>query len=432
MINFLLNIKSLLSVLPMKSVYLFFFICLINPLNISAQPTSLHDLLEKNRDAFSEILDHPEKYEVQIIYTQINRDEHNYPSFKTYRYQVNPKKYFYPASTVKMPAAFLALEKLNQLNILGLDKSSKMMTDQGQPPQSIAHVDSTAANLSPSIEHYIKKIFLVSDNDAFNRLFEFLNVDYFNKSLWKKGYHDLHIIHRLGGEGARFDLEGNRYTNPIRFFNGDELVYFQGESYGQIQPRPGLKNVFKGKGHYNRAGEKKMYPFDFSHKNYCSLENLHEMLKTVIFPEAIAPYQRFDLTAKDYQFLYRSMSARPRTSQYPAYDKPDAYVKFFLYGGTTETIPESIHIFNKVGYAYGFLSDIAYIIDVEHQVEFLLSAVIHVNDNQIYNDNNYQYDEIGLPFLAKLGEVIYEHEKRRPKKHLPNLDEYLSEKQDNK
>ena len=63
------------------------------------------------------MLDNPALYDVQIVYTQINRDAQNRPSFKTYRYQVDKDRYFYPASTVKLPAVLLALEKLNGLGL---------------------------------------------------------------------------------------------------------------------------------------------------------------------------------------------------------------------------------------------------------------------------------------------------------------------------
>ena len=409
----------------MKQLLIFLSLLIQFPLNCSAQSTSLHDLLQSNQHLFGNILEDQQQYEVQIIYTQINRDQHNHPSFKTYRYQVNPQKYFYPASTVKMPIAFLALEKLNQLNIIGLDKSSVMKTDVGRLPQTIAHRDSSAANLFPSIEQYIKKIFLVSDNDAYNRLFEFLNVAYLNNRLEQKGYTNAHIIHRLGPSGASFNLEDNRYTNPIRFFHEDQLVYFQGESYSEVPTVKKVKDLFKGKGHYNNKGEKVDLPFDFSFKNYIALEHLHDILKSVIFPEAVHPHKRFELSEEDYAFLYEYMSAKPKESEYPKYeDKPDGYVKFLMYGGEEKNIPDHIRIFNKVGYAYGFLSDVAYIVDFENNVEFFLSAVIHVNENQVYNDNQYQYDEVGLPFLAQLGKVIYEHEKKRPKKYMPDLSKF--------
>ncbi len=121
------------------------------------------------------------------------------------------------------------------------------------------------------------------------------------------------------------------------------------------------------------------------------------------------------------------MSMLPRESRFPGYDSSeyyDSYVKYFMFGDSKEKIPENIRIFNKVGMAYGFLTDVAYIVDFKNNVEFMLSAVIHVNNNEIYNDDNYEYDEIGIPFLAELGRIIYNFELKRERKHIPDLTEF--------
>ena len=155
--------------------------------------------------------------------------------------------------------------------------------------------------------------------------------------------------------------------------------------------------------------------------------DLHEILQTVIFPEAHFEEERFQLTESDYDFLYQYMSQLPTETTYPDYSSPDyydSYVKFFMYGDTHDPMPKQMRIFNKVGLAYGYLIDVAYIVDFENQVEFLLSAVIHVNENQIYNDGVYEYDSLGIPFLATLGRKVYEYEKQRPKKYLPDLSKF--------
>jgi hypothetical protein len=49
-------------------------------------------------------------------------------------------------------------------------------------------------------------------------------------------------------------------------------------------------------------------------------------------------------------------------------------------------------------------------------VEFLLSATISCNRDGIYNDDKYDYDDLGYPFMKHLGEVILKYEQERPKK----------------
>ncbi|MFK7980385.1 MAG: serine hydrolase [Saprospiraceae bacterium] len=375
----------------------------------------LLEIIQQNKATFGDIFDRPDHYEVQIIYTQIDRDSNNQPHFKSHYYHLDSTNYYYPASTVKMPTAFVALEKLNQLNIKGLDKFTPMRNGIGTTPQTAAATDASAKNLLPSIAHYIKKIFLVSDNDAYNRLYEFIGQETLNKSLHDKGFTDLRLIHRLSAPG--YTAETNRHTNPVTFYKNDKVLYHQGEVYSETPTDLGLQNEIKGKGYADNEGKIIHAPFNFTAKNYISLQNLHDILKTVLFPESVPAHQRFDLTEADYQFLYKYMSMTPKASDYPKYDKPDGYVKFFMYGGDAPTIPDHIKIFNKVGDAYGYLTDVAYVVDTKNKVEFMVAATIHVNGNGVYNDGVYEYDGVGFPFFRELGEMIYAKELNRGQKN---------------
>src|SRR5690606_30538493 len=114
-----------------------------------------------------------------------------------YYYHLDANQYFNPASTVKMPLAFLALEKLNELNVPGLDKYTPMFTDSAFSGQSRVYRDTSAENGLPSIAQYIKKVFLVSDNDAYNRLYEFIGQQTIHEKLWAKGYPRMRIVRRF-------------------------------------------------------------------------------------------------------------------------------------------------------------------------------------------------------------------------------------------
>jgi hypothetical protein len=81
-------------------------------------------------------------------------------------------------------------------------------------------------------------------------------------------------------------------------------------------------------------------------------------------------------------------------------------------------------IFNKEGDAYGFLSDIAYIVDFKNGVEFFLSANIYCNSDGIFNDDHYDYENVGKPFLKNLGRAIYQYELQRKKKFKPDLSKF--------
>ncbi|HEX8460472.1 MAG TPA: hypothetical protein VF623_03545, partial [Segetibacter sp.] len=111
----------------------------------NAQPKSdqlLEDLLFKNNNSIiQEVSKNPAKFRCQVIYTQINRDKNNIPSFKNYYFNYDPTLYFNPASMVKMPLAFLSLEKLNTMNVRGVDKNTPALFDSSFPGQKILHTD---------------------------------------------------------------------------------------------------------------------------------------------------------------------------------------------------------------------------------------------------------------------------------------------------
>jgi hypothetical protein len=71
--------------------------------------------------------------------------------------------------------------------------------------------------------------------------------------------------------------------------------------------------------------------------------------------------------------------------------------------------------------SHGYLADVAYFADSLHRSEFMLSAVLYVNQDGIINDGAYEYESIGLPFLAQLGRRLYQFETLRPRRYRPNL-----------
>ena len=182
---------------------------LINSMLLQAQDNPLASILKSEK--FKQITENPLKYRVQILYTQINRDKQNKASLKTYAYRTNSKEYFYPAITVKLAASVLALEKINALK---LDKYGFMYARKSRQGQQEITQNLSAESGKPSVAHYIKKIFLVSENEAYNRLYEFLGQKEFNLTMKSKGFKGVRLTHRLQVPLTPFE---NQFTNPIEF-----------------------------------------------------------------------------------------------------------------------------------------------------------------------------------------------------------------------
>ena len=402
----------------------------------SSNDTFLEDLMKQQPAQFADILANAADRRVQILYTKIDRDKKNRPIFTSYRFRVNADEYFYPASTVKLPASLLALEKLNQLHIKGLTRTTPMLSDSVYEGQIKQFQDPT--NLEngglPTIEHYIKKILLVSDNDAHNRLYEFMGQEAFNEVLKAKGFKDMRVTHRLQTSMTR---EQNKRSNPISFYTIQNIAddrTAQNRLYSQpmlvsTKEYKSPKPIGIGKG-FMRRDSVINEPFDFTYRNNYPLETQQQILKTILFPESVPPTQRFDLTADDYNFVRKYMSMSPLESKSPKYPDADSagtydsYCKFLMFGDDKKPMPKNIRIFNKVGDAYGFLIDNAYIVDFEHGVEFMLSVTIYCNADGIFNDDKYDYDKVGYPFMAHIGKAIYNYEVGRKRKRKPDLSRF--------
>jgi hypothetical protein len=384
----------------------------------------LEKLMQQKPAQFGKILANPNEYRLQILYTQINRDKNNVPHFKEYSYRLNPKEYFYPASTVKMPLAFLALEKINNLKIKGLTKSTLMVYDSVADRQEPIYNNPYSINGTQNIEQAVKEIFLVSDNNAANRLFEFVTPHTVHEQLANKGYKDVYIRNRL--ELGRTAKE-NRSTQAIDFYNEQgKIIYHQPAAFNK-DSLP-YYNAFIGNGYLNNQDSLIKGPLNFSEKNRIYLSDLTHILKSVLFFDQTPPSQRFNLTTEDRKFLLHYMHTLPNESQYPTYDTANywpGYCKFLYTGSEKGPFPSNIKIFNKVGDAYGFLLDIAYVMDPEKKIEFMLSAVIYCNSDGIINDSMYDYDSVGYPFYKNLGQLIYNYELQRKKAFLPNFTPLL-------
>ncbi|HUH29476.1 serine hydrolase [Gelidibacter sp.] len=322
-------------------------------------------------------------HEVQVFFSEVVRDKNDKVSFKEDQFQVDDNTYFYPASSVKLPIAILALEKLNEHKLLNRNTTYQVEGD----------------SIISSFAKDITDIFAVSSNAASNRLFEFLGQDDINRRLNAKGI-SARISHRLSTPNSD-DL----VTKSISFYKGEEII-FKTEPINNLSISPLHLNLIKKGLGYTVSDSLVNQPMDFSDKNYLPISSLHGILKRLIFPELFPKDQQFHVKEDDRHFLIQAMGILPREAGYTTEEYYDSYGKFLVIGDSKNPIPEHLKIYNKVGYAYGYLTDCAYIVDSKTKKEYLITATIHVNKNRIYNDGIYEYDTVGIPFLAALGRQL--------------------------
>ena len=120
------------------------------------------------KNDFPNLVADPDLYQIQILYTQVDRNIDQSPQFTIHKFNIDPKRYFYPASTVKFPAAVLALDKLSRYESLDITINSKLTIGTGFTGMLPMIEDSSSFDGNASIGQFIKKMFVVSNDDAFN------------------------------------------------------------------------------------------------------------------------------------------------------------------------------------------------------------------------------------------------------------------------
>ncbi len=353
----------------------------------------------KKDDFLRSIIKDKDKYEIQIIYTEVIKNTIGQTEFADFQFQLNDEKYFYPASTIKLPIAVMALSKINELRSEGstISPKSKIKLSLINNNQEIILKDSIT-----SFQNLIADVFLVSDNSASNVLIDFLGYNYFNSSMSNSGFENTYLNHKF---------------NPDPFVDStwiistlDNEIISSNTNQITVLASSNISNLKKGEKRFI-DGEIKNESLDFSSKNRSSLTDMHNIIKNLIYPEI--SISKFNLNVEDYDFLRYWMS-RFTYEDLGAKYIGDAkffksYNKFFIYGTDTILNNSDIRVYNKIGQAYGTSTDSAYIKNYKENVEFFLTATIYTNNNNIINDNIYEYGETAIPFLSRLSKALYKN-----------------------
>lgn len=379
----------------------------------------LKQVLSKSSALFGGNPDSLAIHDVQIIFTRIDRDASQRPQFQHFHLNESEDHWFAPASLVKLPTSLAALEKLEYYSDFGVHWESRMETGVGFSCQTGRRIDTSAVSGFPSIAQDVRKIYLVSDNESYSRLYEWVGPCQLNERLREMGFPLARIVRRF----APCSFPENKVTNPIIFRDdaGRVLMRQPVMVCGEAFSAP-LGPILKGEMHENSEGNIVAGPMDFGFRNFVPLRNLHQMVVGLIFPASVPPSQRFSLNAENRRFLLQSMCGFPSDSRFPTYDPkkfPDGYAKYFFFPKEKDARPQTIKTWGKVGQSFGYMSEVAYVADMENGVEFFLSAAIYANANKTMNDGKYEYETVARPFLGELAKEIYQIELARPKSVKP-------------
>ena len=353
----------------------------------------------KGDDFLRSIVKNKDNYEIQILYTEVSKNSLGQAEFSDFQFQLNDEKYFYPASTIKLPITVLALSKINELRAEGsnITPKSKIKLSLLSNNNEIILKDSIT-----SFQNLIADVFLVSDNSASNVLIDFIGYNYFNSSMSNLGFKNTYLNHKFNPDPF---VDSSWIISSL-----DNEIISSNENQKTVLASSNISNLKKGEKRFIN-GEIKNESLDFSSKNRSSLTDMHNIMKNLIYPET--SLSKFNLNVEDYDFLRYWMSRftyEDLGTKYIGDSKFfNSYNKFFIHGTDTILNNTDVRVYNKIGQAYGTSTDSAYIKNYKEDLEFFLTATIYTNKNKIINDNIYEYGDIAIPFLSNLSKALYKN-----------------------
>lgn len=369
------------------------------------------ELLEAEPDRFGDVLERADEFRLKIELAVVRPVAGEPPTLERFSLDRGPE-YFYPASSVKTCAAIAAAESMAKLRrdapAAGLD--SPLRFHPLFPGESIEELDpSHVAGGRITLGHDMRKVFLVSDNAAYNRLYEFAGNEAVNQSMRGAGLQSARILHRL----SEFRSPEDQLRTPrVEILDGETVIAMVPERASPFaETNDDLSGTSIGVGRLT-GGEVVEGPMSFVRKNYIHLRDLQDMHIMLLRPDISIPGRPsgtgFDLAADVRAFIAESMAQTPGESSDPVYaseDYPDDYSKF-LGPGVWNVVPKDAAIIrDKVGRAYGFSTTNSEVIDTRTGASYFLAATIYINPNGVLNDGIYGYERADR-FFADLGEVV--------------------------
>ncbi len=350
------------------------------------------DILKSGSPRLQSFLARSAEYGLQIFYTRKFKDATG-TQFETFS-TPQVSDWFAPASLVKLPLAALLLEQLEAAKI---DWMSAKMAFPAMPDCA-----ERAAELRKpqAITRLIERALVLSDDSAYCALFDALGPQHISERMRQMGHSDVRIQARFGACGP----ENSRITGPVQIFGANDKVL------SSTPARPPFALVLApapikvGKA-WMQAGRRIEGAKNFSNSNSAPLLALHEMMLALMRPELVKQTQRFNISERARQFLLTGMRLNPAESQYSTADEAKLDRTFFrLLGVGDGQWPKDLVVENKVGWAYGFLSDMAHLKHGNH--ECYVSCKMYLNRNSVLNDGQYEYESIGRPAMAEIGRLL--------------------------
>lgn len=372
----------------------------------------LTPILQAQGPKFAPLLADPETYRLQILISEVVTNAAGQPTLNRWGYRVGTE-YFYPASSIKLGAAVAALATIEELSAERRGPDLLMAPWEiaplfpGDPAQTNDPENRAGGQITLGQE--LRKLALVSDNEAFNRLFDLVGHESLNLKLQALGLDSVIINHRLSDSRS---VPGGTASARVTLYPSGfaPVVVPARKSSLNFTNRAARLKVGQG---FMRNGKLVNEPMDFTHGNGIALADLQALLIKLARPDIDLGTPPLKLSEAHRAWLLRAMTEYPRESTNPVYaakDYPDDYCKFLLPGVRRvfpSTVPgERVELTGKIGQAYGFTIENTRLFNPANGRTVFVAAAIYTNHRGILNSDQYDYGTVAAPFCADLGELV--------------------------
>jgi hypothetical protein len=345
-----------------------------------------------------DIVEHAVDHRLQIVVGEV-RGTGDTRCIDWHPYRLGAE-YFYPASMIKPLAALAALDSLRRSQ----STNPKLNSIDVDSPVRVEVLNGTKviSRRTTTLFDELRAALVVSNNDAFNFLFDLAGRHELNKSWWDAGLKSVHLTHRL----AKEVIPGLPTSERLLVDVGGETVNLAPiEPEDSDLPPMTMPGTFVGP-----IGSGKVDPKstrDFSMKNGVSLLDMARLIAWIADPN-LAPDVHWRGTPTDRELVRKVMNTQ-------AFDwalyRP-------LRAGMMEAVAgDDLTFVGKPGEAYGFFEDVVYAESRSSGralvvgIAMLAEPTVGVNATP----KQHRYDEECTPFFLALGDALA-HELLTPPK----------------
>lgn len=348
---------------------------------------------------FAGLLAAAEEHRLQIVVTEVGRADGE-PTLTTHGYRAGVE-YYYPASAIKTFASVAALRELAALKV---DRETPVALCKGSSQKCRTIRDkSNAQGEKITLGHEIRKMQIVSDNGAFNRLYDFVGHAAMNASLVPLGFASLRIGHRLS---TRETAEQHRHTPAMELRPpGRDVIKIAERTSELVPPSHGVPRTLVGAA-VKVDGKIVEGAKEFEGRNGALLCDMQRLTIGLVLPERGPD---LGLSPADREFLLETMERDPKASTNPVFKSAGETEERFkpMLPGIVKVVPRGrVRYVNKAGKAFGFHVENAYIEDTASGRGFFVAATVYANKDGVLDDDRYDYADVTEPFFAHLGEVL--------------------------